>query len=118
MGIPKQLTMTVSGLVFAGLVLTAGPAAASTVTPVCPNTTTTAFHQASTDRLAAGCRWQCTKWKKGKCVHKARVCTGGGGGGGSAGGGGGGGGAGGGGGGGGGGGANVNINNTNTNIAN
>lgn len=117
MGIPKHLTMTVSGLVFAGLVLAAGPAAAAApASPACPATTTTTFHQGSLDQLQAGCRWQCTKWKKGKCAHKTRVCSGGGGGGGATGGGGGGGGAGGGG--GGGGGANVNINNTNTNIAN
>jgi hypothetical protein len=114
MRIPKYLTMPVSGLVFAGLTFVAGPAAAAEpATPACPETTTTAFHQGTSEQLQAGCRWKCTKWKKGRCALKTRVCSGGGGGGG-----GGGGSAGGGGGGGGGGSANVNINNTNTNIAN
>ena len=93
MGIPKHLTVTVSGLVFGGLVLVMGPATAANVTtPACAGVTTTAFHQTAPEHLQAGCRWNCTKWKKGTCTHRARVCTGGGGG------------------------ANVNINNTNTNI--
>jgi hypothetical protein len=74
MGILKYLIVSVSGLVFAGLVLVAGPAASAAMTTRACADVTVASHEARPSN-AKGCYWKCDRWnKRGYCAHSRRVC--------------------------------------------